>query len=276
MRREVLRAACVMTGLLTVASYGQAVPDRIASVDVDGTAFRVQLVSGKVLSGSDLVGATLSLSQSGDAAPRKVKIESVKTDPMDPDHETLLYHLLAVDPHTGQTSEMCELNADGERWGFPVRGQWDAEGQHISDSGYTLTCSDGAQGKCVRFGYKPWKTLANGTRLDAYHQACVRLVRADYCGGHGTTRDGMLIDIYDTIGINAPDPKAAAAGVRFEAAWNPVGAVCVAHTRVPENVTLDELSKECPRLVGHLGQAACTGVQVGSSPEHALLYNGSR
>lgn len=276
MRQRICRAGCVMTGLFAAASHGQALPDRIASVAVDGTIFRVELVSGKVLSGPDLVGATLSLSHSAGTAQQMIKIESVKTDPMDPDHETLLYHFLAVDSSNGQTTELCELNADGERWGFPVRGQWDTEGRHISDAGYTLTCSDGAQGKCVRFGYKPWKTLANGTRLDAYHQACVRLVRADYCGGHGTTRTGMLIDIYDTVGINAPDPKASAAGVRFEAGWNTAGAVCVAHTRVPENVTLDALAKECPRLMGHLGQTACTFEKASRSPERVLLYNGSR
>ena len=47
----------------------------------------------------------------------------------------------------------------------------------MSDEGFTLTCATGAQGKCVRFGYKPWKTLSNGVVLADYHQACVRLVR---------------------------------------------------------------------------------------------------
>jgi hypothetical protein len=275
LRKKIFRVACLMTGCLGAAAYGQAPPDRIARIAVDGTVFRVQLVSGKRLAGPDLVGATLSLSRSPDTEAQKIKIESVKIDPKDPDHETLLYHFLAVD-QTGKTSELCELNADGERWGFPVRGQWDAEGRHISEAGYTLTCSDGAQGKCVRFGYKPWKKLANGTRLEDYHQACIRLVRADYCGGHGTTRTGMLIDIYDRIGINAPDPKALAAGVKFEAAWTTAGALCVAHTRVPENVTLEQLAKDCPRLVGHLGPAACSAERAGASHEPVLLYNGSR
>lgn len=276
MRQRICRAALLIAVLLTVISCKQSAPDRIASVDVDGTVFRVRFVSGKMLSGQDLVGATLSLSQGGSTEPLQVLIESVKVDPMDRDHEVLLYHMLAVEPESGKTQELCEPNADGERWGFPVRGQWDSEGRHISNVGYTLTCSDGAQGKCVRFGYKPWKTLANGTRLDDYHQACVRLVRADYCGGHGTTRTGMLIDIYDTIGIQAPDPKAPAAGVRFEAAWTPQGAACVAHTRVPENVTLEQLAKDCPRLVGHLGETACSAERPIASQEHVLLYNGSR
>ena len=147
-------------------------------------------------------------------------MKSVETDPLDPDHETLLYHLLAVDSETGRTSELCDPDARGERWAFPLRGQWDAEGRRVLlMQDLRITCADGAQGKCVRFGYKPWKTLPNGVRLEAYHQACIRLVRADYCGGHGTTRNGMLIDIYDNLGINAPDPNPSAVGVRFEAAY---------------------------------------------------------
>jgi hypothetical protein len=262
-------------GFLTFARASP--PDRIVAIDVEGTTLRVSLSSGTVLSGLELVGATLSITGSSTVSPSRVLVESVVVDPMDPEHETLLYHFLAVDSATQHKEEVCGPNAQGERWGFPLRGQWDSEGQRISDSGFTLTCSDGAQGKCVRWGYKPWKTTRGGIRLDAYHQACVRLVRADYCGGHGTTRDGMLIDIYDTIGIQDPDPQATEAGVRLEAAWSSAGAVCVAHTRVPDNITLEQLGSQCPRLIGHLGQGACTednGVHSPGGP--ALLYNRSR
>jgi hypothetical protein len=276
MVRVIPLAVLAWVGLAAMPARSAPEPERIAGVDVQGTVFRVRLTSGRELSGAELVGATLSLVEAEHAAPRKVLIESAVIDPLDPDHETLLYHFLAVDPATQQKEELCGPNPDGERWGFPVRGQWDAEGRHISDAGYTLTCSDGAQGKCVRFGYKPWKTLANGTKLDAYHQACVRLVTANYCGDRRTTRDGMLIDIYDPIGIQEPDPKADAAGVRFEAAWSPAGALCVAHTRVPENITLEQLAKQCPRLVGHLGDEACTEAIAGHLPGPVLMYNRSR
>ena len=275
-----MRSPALMTSVCTVVllamARASAGADRIESVEVDGTLFRVHLASGKILSGADLVGATLTLAGSGEKTPQKVFIESVVVDPMDPDHEVLLYHLLAVNPQTKQKEELCNPNAQGERWGFPLRGQWDAEGRHLSDAGYTLTCSDGAQGKCVRFGYKPWKTLADGTRLADYHQACIRMVRADYCGGHGTTRDGMLIDVYDTAGIQQRDSKSDAEGVRFEAAWTTTGAVCVAHTRVPENITLDELAKTCPHLAGRLGDAACTPESAGRFKERVLILNGSR
>jgi ADYC domain len=261
--------------LLSAAAYGRDVPDRIVSIVVDGTAFRVSLASGKSLSGADLTGAILSLDQPAHA-PLKVLVQSVEVDPMDPDRETLLYHLLAVDAQTGHRKELCDPDAQGQRWAFPLRGQWDTEGRHLSNVGYTLTCADGAQGKCVRFGYKPWKVLPNGVRLEAYHQACIRLVRADYCGGHGTTRDGMLIDIYDNLGIQTPDPNADAADVRFEAAWNTRGAVCVAHTRVPEKITLRQLGIQCPRLAGKLDQSVCTEANSGRWGERVLLYNRSR
>ena len=180
--------AAVATGITLASSFwGQAMSDQIAGVQVDGTVLRIRFASGHVMSGRDLTGATLSFLQAGPFPPLKVKVESVETDPLDPDHETLLYHLLAVDTETGRTGELCDPDVRGERWAFPLRGQWNAEGRRVSSSaGFTLTCADGAQGKCVRFGYKPWKTLPNGARLEAYHQACIRLVRADYCGGHGT------------------------------------------------------------------------------------------
>jgi ADYC domain len=101
-------------------------------------------------------------------------------------------------------------------------------------------------------------------------------VRADYCGNQGTTRDGMLIDYYDKLGIATPDPDPAAQGIRFEAAWTAKGAACVAHTRVPEHMTLEQLAKECPRLVGHLGPEACTPARAEASPEPVLMYNLSR
>jgi len=259
-----------------VAAVSQSPSDRITGLEVDGTVFRIRLASGNVLTGRDLAGATLTLTQPGDAGPRRVRVESVETDPLDSDHEVLLYHLLSVDDPGREPVELCGPDMRGERWAFPIRGQWDAEGNHVSDAGYTLTCGDGAQGKCVRFGYKPWKTTAAGVSLSAFYQACIRLVRADYCGGHGTTRDGMLIDIFDRIGIQTPDPQSAAAGVRFEAAWNEAGAVCVAHTRVPEKVSLEQLATECPRLRGRLGEAACTEDRAGQFGDTVLLYVRSR
>jgi len=208
---------CIVAALLALALGGQATAaDRIDTVGVDGTAFQIGLASGRVLQGSALAGATLSIVLPNEADPRRVKIRTIVPDPTDPEGEVLLYRIGVLDPATGAVEELCEPDATGERWAFPLRGRWDGDGRRISDRGFTLTCSSGAQGKCLRLGYKPWKTMPDGTKLADYHQACVRLIRADYCGHQGTTNDGMLIDIYDRLNIQRP---ADDAGLFSSAAW---------------------------------------------------------
>jgi hypothetical protein len=123
----------------------------------------------------------------------------------------------------------------------------------------------------VRLGYKPWKRLSDGTSLWDHHQACVRMLRADYCGDGPTTRDGMLINLYDPVGIQPDEPRP---GMSFEAGWDEGGAVCVARPRVPGNVTLEELERRCPaRLAGRIGVSSCTDAKARAAG--ALLLNKS-
>jgi hypothetical protein len=269
-------AFCIASGMPACA-VPASLDNKIESVEVDGTAFRVSLAGGTVLEGRELEGATLSVALLADVEPQRILLARITADPTDPQGEVLLYNMKLVDPETGIARPLCGRDANGERWAFPLRGQWDRNGQHISDDGFTLTCAADAQGKCVRFGYKPWKTLTGGASLADYHQACIRMVRADYCGDQGTTRNGMLIDLYDTLGIQRPAQTKGRDGLRFEAAWNTQGAVCVAHARVPEHVTLARLAKTCPRLRGRLGAHACTEARA-QAGEYGpiLLFNRSR
>ena len=242
--------------LLAMPGVGRSeAADGIAGVTVDGTQFRVTLKSGRVLDSMALIGAVLNVDLQGGAA-RRIRIVDVRKDPDDPDGEVFL-HSLKVANASGHWTALCKPDPAGAAWAFPLRGQWDSEGRRTSKRGFTLTCASGAIGKCVRFGYRPWRTGAGGAALADYHAACVRAVRADYCGGHGTTRDGQPIDIYDALGIQRRDTTRPAEALPFEAAFSPSGAVCVAHTRVPANATLDALAANCPRLDGHLGRTAC-------------------
>jgi hypothetical protein len=98
------------------------------------------------------------------------------------------------------------------------------------------------------------------------------MVRADYCGNEQpTTRDDMLIDIWDEAGVQR---RTGLKDTSFEAAWGPDGAVCVAHPRVPQNVTLAALAAACPRLSGRIGPS-CTpdAARAWGDP---LLFNDSR
>ncbi len=268
--------ATLTLAALSVGALAKSPEGRIVDVGVVGSDFRITLSDGRVLTGTDLVGATLSMVGPGSSAPQQIRIDAVQIDPLDTDHEMRVFRMMAIDPASGVAEELCGPDVRGERWAFPVPGHWDSEGRRISRQGFTVTCADGAQGKCVRFGYKPWKTLENGTKLEDYHQACIHLVRANYCGDHGTTRDGMLIDIYDRIGIQQPEPDPGHYNLRFEAAWDVNGAVCVAHTRVAPNATLPSLAAACPRLADRLGEATCTEQTAARWSTSVLLYNRSR
>lgn len=99
--------------------------------------------------------------------------------------------------------------------------------------------------------------------------ASTMLMRADYCGnGIGLTRNGMLIDLT----VNGIQKPGHAPGFQFDAGWSPAGAVCVHHTRVPENATLQTLARDCPKLAHKLG-ASCTEEAARSAG--GLLFNRS-
>src|SRR5204863_5686447 len=120
----------------------------------------------------------------------------------------------------------CAADSDGRSRAIPLQGSWAAGAGTATRSAdrVTFACTSGALGKCVRLGYKPWKMVA-GKPLAELHAACVRMVRADYCGdGRSHTRDGTRIDIWDRLGIQRRAEPADAPEL-FEAAWSPAGAV---------------------------------------------------
>lgn len=125
-----------------------------------------------------------------------------------------------------------------------------AEEQAGGTADFALICAAGAIGKCVRWGYAPWRP-APDLAGPALLRSCVHMVRADYCGdGRSFTRNGTSVDIFDRYGRNTPDRPQ---GFTFEAAWGPQGATCVRHTRWPDLLATDAIEASCPRLRGHVG-----------------------
>lgn len=123
---------------------------------------------------------------------------------------------------------ICGYDAKGKaREAIFLGGDWDGSagtpgaGGKIADAesgAISIGCRKvGAIAKCVDFGYKPWVSAA----MDDMHQACVRMVRADFCGdGTPWTVDGNLIDIEDVLAIQIHDSK----DFVFEATWSKNGA----------------------------------------------------
>jgi hypothetical protein len=219
-----------------------------------GARLTIALDDGRRLAGNDLVGLTLEI---GDPTGRalSIRINGVAPDPKDRSGEVELYDIAMLDAGTGQAQPYCLPDPQGLRAGILLP----------ADGGLKITCTSGAIGKCIRFGYHPWKTAADGRPMADYHAACVRMVRADYCGdGQPNTEDGTIIDMYDRIGVQQPDMLP---GQSFEAAWGPDGAVCVARTRKPLLLSLDRLKQQCPHVL--------TGPSCDDTATGALLFNRS-
>lgn len=242
-----------------IAPQALAAPAELKSLEVEGTQFKATLSDGRVLHSSELVGAILTVANAAGAI--KVRIDAVEPDPGDAQRamlasDSVLLHSFSFQTPDGGWRNLCDPGPDGRRQGFPISGRARADGtiEPAEPGVFELTCTGGAQGKCVRFGYRPWEKRESGPAALTLYNSCVRLVRADYAGdGKGTTRNGQPIDIYDDLGIQA---KANVAAHDFEAGWTPEGAVCVRHVRVRENASLAEL-EETPRLKGRTGEI-CT------------------
>ena len=237
-------------------------------LEVAGTVFRVTMPDGRVLSSPDLIGAVLDVADEA-GQTMTVRIDAVARDRSDGDGDVWLHRFSILDAGTGGWRELCTPAPDGTVAGFPVAGSWTSDRRHLrGSSGFTVTCASGAVGKCVRFGYKPWRD-ARGESLWDYHQACVRMVTADYGGdGVGHTRDGTVIDPFDRLGILRPEPDPRDHDLEFEAAWGLDGAICVRRTRIPELLSTNELTARYPQLGDRIGENCSEAVD-------ALIWNRS-
>ncbi|KFE67977.1 ADYC domain-containing protein [Hyalangium minutum] len=128
----------------------------------------------------------------------------------------------------GQWYPIC-TNADGSATGaIALENRWDYRegvsggGRKIYDANsFTFACEGAALAKCVRFGYAPWRSV-NGVSLEDHHQACTRMVRADFCGnGSSYTVNGNLINLYDSLGVQSDTESWVG-----EAEWTAEGASC--------------------------------------------------
>lgn len=192
------------------------------------------------IKGSDLEGTILNI-VSDRGKPLRLQISNVELDPADPGRETYLYTLLYQNPSDLKWHNLCQPDRNNMAKAIPLAGHWDRTGKHINSKEITFACTSGVLAKCVRWGYKPWKTV-RGRSLQDFHQACTRMARADYCGnGNPHTKEGTPIDVYDILGIQK---QTIGSRMVFEAAWRPDGAAFIHRTRWPES--LAQIQKECP------------------------------
>ncbi|MBD2747052.1 hypothetical protein IC232_10160 [Microvirga sp. BT688] len=251
-----LRIAVSAVLLLASTSAGKALSGRL---EADQGEFRLHLNEGRVLEREALAGARIVMRRGEQTI--HVLIDTVEMQDGVPGGPVVLYRLLVEDLVRRTHHNACLPDARGRQLGLPLQ----------TETGVDFTCTSGAEGKCILMGYRPWDSRADVPMQDL-HAACVHMMRADYGGdNHPSTRDGTLVDVYDRFGMQKPD---SVDPLPFEAAWGRDGAVCVAHPRIAENVTLEELAKSYPKLRSSLGPEVCTEEVMRHHPD-ALLFNRS-
>jgi hypothetical protein len=254
-------------------------------VTLNGTSFNgTRLINGvpTQVSGSDFIGAVFSLFVNG--APFAVTFNDIYLDPYNPGGDVYLYDISVYDVLNNMTVPMCTSGGTPVP-AIPLINHWDPiTGDRTDDATVvTFACRGGALAKCVDWGYRPWAT---GTRCDPitevcsavsltdFHQACTRMVRADYCGdGTPHTVNGTLIDVYDRLSPTIQTQGTAENPMwGIEAEWGPDGALCAGDSLRLQH--LDELEipyTTPPCLEDLLEQEDCgtfpasRGAKVGNS-----------
>jgi hypothetical protein len=206
----------------------------LSGIRLDGSVITSVRDDGAVLSGAALLGATFS-TETAEGAPVDVRIDALESLPArHPGGEIHRYTISYAQRGSADFRPAC-----GERQGSPIRaipleGRWDDRqgvpggGAKIKGGGMiTFACEGYALAKCVHLGYVPWLAV-DGAPLEAHHEACVRMIRADYCGdGRSWTVDGTLINVYDNFGIQQDTE-----GWHIESEWGPGGARCLSRRRI--------------------------------------------
>ena len=160
-----------------------------------------------------------------------------------------IYYYLVSYPTQSGYRPLCGLDPQGQPVpAIPLRGRWDYRqgvaggGDHINDSdSFTFACVGHVLAKCAEAGYKPWRDMlicikkegCKKVNMAQHHQACTRLLRADYCGdGTSHTINNKDVNMYDALGLRTDSEEWG-----FEAEWDAKGAICADTTRLP-NTTL--------------------------------------
>jgi hypothetical protein len=230
----------LLNGVLLSVRYDgarrQGMNTSLSELWLEGTVFH-GLQGSEELSGQDFQLVTfVGDVDNGTTVP--VRIDSI-TQGTGADQDVWSYRVMYQEPTDGRWYSICRAEDGTPLNAIPLEHRWDYRqgvaggGSKIHDATrFTFACEEAALAKCVRNGYKPWSSL-NGVSLEEHHQACTRLLRADFCGdGSSYTVNGNWVNLYDSVSVQADTASWAA-----EAEWTAAGASCfTAQTRATEPI----------------------------------------
>ncbi|WP_437588271.1 ADYC domain-containing protein [Sorangium sp. So ce1000] len=247
---------------------------RLNGVRFNGVRFNGVRFNGVTLNGTKLVGTRES-----DGAPvAGIDFVGADIEAVLDDLSSVTVRITNIAERSGITYYTVKYNAGPGLWvnvcgdgldAIAMRGTWDTATGAYSDDGskFTFACQGAAIAKCAEWGYRGWtaeeeceKGRCESRDLSYFHQACIRMVRADYCGdGVPHTQTGTAIDVWDALDIQS---ETECSGMSLEAEWTVGGAACVKHTRWKglggSNPDRDYILAHCPeRWAG--GDSSCGG-----------------
>lgn len=247
---------------------------KLNGVKLNGSVLCGSNANGQELCGNMLEGALLT-AERANGQPLELRIDAVDEDA----GGEFSWHTVSY-AKGNQWVSVCGEDGSGQPLrAIALSGRWDMSegtatgGDFIDDPAmFTLACEGFVLSKCVELtGYYPWETVSEVNEAGEthtysrrhLHQACTRMLRADYCGdGQPHTENGTLVNSWDAFGLDASEPQA---GWTLEAEWSEGGAVCVHHIRDAWN-GLGQIQKaeayiqdHCPWVLN--GAEACGGSQ---------------
>lgn len=212
--------------------------DGIQSSELRGVMLDTGLTVDELV-GSEVIGRTTSGHET------LLKVTGVASG--SGSHGDLLYY--AVYAADGMDwSPLCGNDPHGEPIpALAVPGTWShAAGQvgggawNGSQARFNFACRGSSIAKCMEAGFKPWidpgsedGELEARDKEDMHRpnhlQACVRMLRADYCGdGTSHTVNGRTVEFWDTMSLHSRTRS----DFTYEAAWGPDGAFVLNLPRV--------------------------------------------
>jgi hypothetical protein len=203
---------------------------KVSGLALHGSRFSGSTAAGKALYGLDFIGALATVKvQSSDSTQSPsytLRFDNIYVDPRTPSGDIFLYDVSYQRSGDATWTSLCVDRSGGAVSAIPILNYWNLQtGERIDDPSFiTFACISGAIGKCVRLGYRPWAQVnscatgrCSAVSLKDHHQACTRLIRADYCGnGTSYTLEGTIIELYDEL---SPNIQKQTMGWNIEAKW---------------------------------------------------------
>jgi hypothetical protein len=209
----------------------------VNGTSVTGTSMTAGSSTAPPLTGAGAVGSTWNGTTSGGVSIR-LRIDSALQGSAP--NTDLWFYGVSYQTSTGW-SPLCGVDGTGAPiLAVPVAGYWastssDAAHYNNTTSQFAWACRGKTVAKCVELGYKSYKGYVNQL------QACVRLLRADYCGnGISYTKDGQLLNLWDRVGVQL-DTEAW----NPEAEWMPAGALCINSSNAARYQTTAAVDPKC-------------------------------